>query len=176
MYRIMLSLIALPTALGVSVGTGRAESSLADALRSRFERSRIEVQSTSDEGRVVKKGTILLLQADQVPAARLRVVQANMKSPRFHSPHYARVEVRDRRLIATPGELSLPKGTRMAVLDVKVSGDQVRLFDPVRLANGTTTHGCTEFVFVLDPATADRADAQAVAGLIDHWLTIDPAS
>ena len=181
MYRIMLSAIALTTTLGVSAGIGYAESSLGDALRHRFERSRIEVQSASDEGRVVKNGTSLLLQAEQVPAAKLRVVQANTKSPRFHSPHYARVEVsREGRLIAAPGELSLPKGTRMAVLDVKVSGDQVRLFThtlyPLRLADGTVTHGCTEFVFDLDPGMVDRADVQAVAGLIDQWLTIAPAS
>jgi hypothetical protein len=118
MYRIMLSVFALSTTLAASVGIGRAESTLGDALRNRFERSRIEVQSTSDEGRVVKKGTILLLQADQIPAAKLRVIQANTKSPRFHSPHYARVEVsRDGQLIANPGELSLAKGTRLAVLN-----------------------------------------------------------
>jgi len=61
-----------------------------------------------------------------------------------------------------------------------VSGDQVRLFthtlDPVRLADGTTTYGCPEFVFDLEPAAVDRADVQAVAGLIDQWLAVVPAS
>ncbi len=179
MYRIMLSVIALTTALAASAGSGRAEPTLGDALQSRFERSRIEVQSTAYEGRVVRKGTILLLQADQIPAAKLRVVQANTKSPRFHSPHYARVEVsRDGQLTAAPSELSLAKGTRMVVLDVKASGSQVRLFthtlDPVRLA-GTTTHGCTEFVFALDPNT-DPGNVRAVTARIDQWLAIAPAS
>jgi hypothetical protein len=181
MNRIMLSVIALSTTLGAFVGTGHAESSLGDALRHRFERSRIEVQSASDEGRVVKKGTILVLQADQVPAAKLRVVQTNTKSPRFHSPHYARVEVsRDGHLIANPSELSLPRGTRIAVLDVRVSHDQVRLFthtvDPVRLTDGTAAHGCTEFVFAIDPATRAHADVEAVASRIDRWLAITPAN
>lgn len=180
MYRIMLSVIALATTLAASVGIGRAESTVGDVLRNRFERSRIEVQSTADEGRVVKKGTILLLQADQVPAAKFRVFQANTKSPRFHSPHYARVEAsRDGYLSASPNELSLSRGTRMVVLDVKVSGNQVRLFthtlDPVRLADGTTTHGCTEFVFALDLGT-DPGNVQAVSARIDQWLAIAPAS
>ncbi len=180
MYRIMLSVIALATTLAAAAGSGRAEPTLGDALQSRFERSRIEVQSTADEGRVVRKGVILSLQADQIPAAKLGVVQANTKSPRFHSPHYARVEVsRDGRLTAAPSELSLAKGTRMVVLDVKASGNQVRLFthtlDRVRLADGTTTHGCTEFVFALDPG-ADRGNVQAVTAWIDQWLAVAPAS
>ncbi len=180
MYRIMLSVIALSTTLAASVASGRAEPTLRDALQSRFERSRIDVQGTADEGRVVRKGTILLLQADQIPAAKLRVVQANTKSPRFHSPHYARVEVsRDGQLTAAPSELSLTRGTRMVVLDVKASGNQVRLLthtlDPVRLPNGAKTHGCTEFVFALDSNT-DPGNVQEVTVRIDQWLAIAPAS
>ncbi len=59
MYRTMLFVIALTTTVAASVGIGRAESTLGEALRNRFELLRIEVQSPSDEGRVVKKGTIL---------------------------------------------------------------------------------------------------------------------
>jgi hypothetical protein len=56
----------------------------------------------------------------------------------------------------------------------------VRLFthtlDPVRLADGPTTHGCTEFVFTLDPTTAERGDVERIAARIDQWLPIAPAS
>ena len=50
-----------------------------------------------------------------------------------------------------------------------------RPLDPVRLADGTTTHGCTEFVFALDPGT-DPGNVQAVSARIDQWLAIAPAS
>jgi len=66
MYRIMLSVIALSTTLGVSAGAVRAESSLGDGLLHRFERSRIGVNNPSDAGRVVKRGTILVLQVEGV--------------------------------------------------------------------------------------------------------------
>lgn len=127
MYQFVLVLLAVSTALGVSVGTGHAASSLRDTLGERFKLSRIEVQNPSGEGHVIKKGTVLSLQADGIPANPLRVVQLNSKSPRFHVADYARVEVdREGRLKASPGELALAKGTRLAILDLKVGADRVR--------------------------------------------------
>jgi hypothetical protein len=93
MYRFMLTLLALSTTLGVYAGTGHADSSLRDDLAERFHLSRMEVQNPSDQGAVIKKGTVLQLQADGIPANALRTVQLNTKSPRFHVPDYARVEV-----------------------------------------------------------------------------------
>lgn len=181
MYRFALLLLAVSTALGVSVGTGHAASSLRDTLGERFKLSRIEVQNLSGEGHVIKKGTVLSLQADGIPANPLRVVQLNSKSPRFHVADYARVEVdREGRLKASPGELALAKGTRLAVLDLKVGADRVRLFthtlEPMRLLDGKAAYGCAEFVFVFDSATLSRADASTVAGRINQWLSIDPAA
>ncbi len=74
-----------------------------------------------------------------------------------------------------PGAVSLSKGTELVVLDLKVSGDQVRLFthtlDPVPLPGGKVGHGCTEFVFAFDPGTLNRANLGAIAGRIDAVLT-----
>jgi hypothetical protein len=183
MYRRMLLVVlAVSTALGVLVNTGHATpSSLRDTLADRFGLSRIEVQNPSGAGHVIRQGTVLQLQADGIPAIKLRFTQINTKSPRFHSPDYARVEVgQDGRLAANPGELSLPKGTRMVVLGLKVGADRVRLLthtlEPVRLPDGTTGYGCTEFVFVFDPGTLDRADVAAVASRIDQWLASTSAS
>ncbi len=67
----------------------------------------------------------------------------------------------------------------MVVLAVKVARNQVRLFthtlDAVRLADGTMTHGCTEFVFALDPGT-DPGNVPAVTARIDQWLAIASAN
>ncbi|MEX2222896.1 MAG: hypothetical protein WEG40_13975 [Candidatus Rokuibacteriota bacterium] len=104
-----------------------------------------------------------------MPANALRTVQLNTKSPRFHVPDYARVEVgREGRITAGPDAVSLGKGTRLVVLDLKVSGDRMRLFThtlaPVPLPDGKVGHGCTEFVFAFDPDTLARADTGTVAG------------
>lgn len=181
MYRFVLLLLAVLAALGVSVGTGDASSSLRDSLGERFKLSRIEVQNPSGEGHVIKKGTVLSLQAERVPANPLRVVQLNTKSPRFHVADYARVKVdREGQLTSDPGEMALPRGTRLVVLDLKVGADRVRLFthtlEPMRLPGGKTATGCAEFVFVFDPATLNRADAPTVAGRINQWLSIESAA
>lgn len=181
MYRLMLFLLMTSTAVSASVSTGHAASSLRDALGDRFILSRIDVQNPSDEGRVVKKGTILVLQAVGIPANAMRSVQLNTKSPRFHARDYARVVMaQDGNLTAAPGATSLTKGTRLVVLDLKVSRDRVRLFthtlEPVRLPSGKAAYGCAEFVFDFDPATLDRADIGAVAGRIEQWLSTSSAS
>ncbi|MGH9893328.1 MAG: hypothetical protein ACREA0_15325, partial [bacterium] len=68
----MLTLLALSTTLGMSVSTVYAGSSLRDDLTERFRLSRIEVQNPSYEGAIIKKGTVLRLQADGIPAITLR--------------------------------------------------------------------------------------------------------
>lgn len=176
MYRFILTLLALSTTLGMSAGAGHADSSLREGLAERFRLSRMEVQNPADQGAIIKKGTLLQLQADGIPANALRTVQLNTKSPRFHVPDYARVEVgRDGRITAGPGAVSLGRDTRLVVLDLKVSGDQVRLFthtlSPVPLPGGKAGRGCTEFVFAFDPGTLDRADIGTVAAQIDQVLT-----
>lgn len=178
MHRPMLLALAVVTTLGVSISTGQASSGLRDTLTDRFRLSRIEVQNPGVEGHVMKQGTVLRLQRDGMPANVLRTVQANTKSPRFHVRDYARVEVRqDGQLTLTPGALSLTKGTPLVVLDVKVDPDRVHLFthtlDPVRLPDGRAAYGCTEFVFIFDPATLHQEDiATVVASRIDQWLSV----
>ena len=181
MYRFVLMLLAWSAALGVSAGPGYAASSLRDGLAERFQLSRMEVQNASGEGAIIKRGTVLRLKADGVPAKPLRFVQLNTKSPRFHVYDYARVEVApDGRITAGPGAVLLGKDTRLVVLDLKVSGDRVRLFThtlgPVRLPDGKVGHGCTEFVFAFDSGTLDRADIGTVAGRIDQVLSRSSAN
>src|SRR5262249_60509219 len=85
---------------------------LSTALDEHFRPSRMEVQNRAGGGGVLQKGTVLALQADAVPANKLRVVQINTKSPRFHMPDYAPVDVgSDGRLTASPGPSTLAKST-----------------------------------------------------------------
>jgi len=177
----MLLLVGVSAVLAASVGTGSASSTVRDALSERFKVSRIDVPNQSDEGHVIKKGTVLLLQADGVPAGILRTTQINTKSPRFHVHDYARVTVDEEgRILAKPASLTLGRGTRLVVLDLKVDRDQVRIFthtlEPVQLPDGRTAHGCTEFIFAFDPATLARADIATVSARIDQWLSIASAS
>jgi len=181
MYRFILLLVGISTALAASVATGHASSSVRDVLSERFKLSRIEGPSQSDEGHVIRKGTVLLLKADGIPAGVLRTSQINTKSPRVHVHDYARVAIGEAgRISAEPSSLALSKGTRLVVLNLKVDGDRVRVFthtlDPVPLPDGRTAHGCTEFVFTFDPATLDRADIATITAQIDRWLSVASAS
>ena len=181
MYRLMLLLVGVSAALAASVGTGYASATVHDVLSERFKVSRIDVPNQFDEGHVIKKGTVLRLQVDGVPAGMLRTTQINTKSPRFHVHDYARVTVGEKGLIrAEPASLTLGNGTRLVVLDLKVDRDRVRIFthtlEPVRLPDGRSAHGCTEFVFAFDPATLARADIPTVSARIDQWLSIASAS
>lgn len=180
MYRLKLLLVGVLAALAVSASTGYASPTIREVLGERFKISRIEVPNQSDEGYVVKKGTVLVLQADGVPAGVLRTTQANTKSPRFHAHDYARVSVgEDGRILAGPATLTLRKGTRLVVLSLKVDRDRVRMFthtlDPVQLPDGKTAHGCTEFIFAFAPATLARADIATVSARIDQWLSVASA-
>ena len=164
MYRVMTFLLAVAIALGVSQGTGYASAPVREAVVEHLRLSRIDGPSASADGHVTRQGTVLVLEADAIPAKKLRFVQANAKSPRFHVPDYARVTVgRDGQLTAGPGEIVLGRGTRLVVLDLEVDVHQVRLLthtlEPVRLPDGKVVYGCTEFVF--DPAAR-----------IDQWLSV----
>ena len=180
MYRLKLLLVGVSAALAAFVGTADASAILRDALTERFKVSRIEAPNQFDEGHVIKEDAVLVLQADGVPAGVLRTTQANTKSPRFHAHDYARVSVgEDGRILAGPASLTLRKGTRLVVLDLKVDRDRVRMFthtlDPVQLPDGKTAHGCTEFIFVFDPATLARADVATVSTRIDRWFSVASA-
>lgn len=135
-----------------AASTGGVES----ALLERYQLSRMEMGSPATEGLLLERGSMLVLQANAVPVKALRFTQANTKSPRFHVWGYAHVSVgQDGILTASQGDLMLSRGTRVGVLDLKVDRDRVRVFtqtlEPVRLADGKTAYGCTEFAFPLDP-------------------------
>ena len=180
MNRRMMSLLLIPSMAGallVAPAPAATTDSVLDALRARYVLSRIDVQNESSEGRIVKKGAVVILQGDGVPANRLRVVQINTKSPRFHVLDSARVEIGpDGHLTGGPGELTLAKGTRLVVLDLKTDGDRLRLFThtvaPVRLADGKTAYGCTEFVFRLGDDGNAPGDLSSVTSRIDRWLEL----
>ena len=168
---------------GLSVGLlpSSAYSGDGDAIRrglqERLRASRMEVGNPALEGYVFKPGAVVVLQAESAPAKKLRVIQANTKSPRFHVPDYAEVTVgRDGSLTAGSGDFTLSKGTRLVVLDLKVEKDRVHVFThtlaTVPLPGGKTAYGCTEFVFPLDAAVRDRGDVATVTAQIDRVLSL----
>ena len=176
-------LMSFVTAFGLSIwfSPGFVYAGDGDAilrgLQERLRPSHMEVANPTLEGYVFKPGAVVVLQAESVPAKKLRVIQANTKSPRFHVPDYAEVTVgRDRSLTAGSGDFTLVKGTRLVVLDLKVEKDRVRVFThtlaAVPLPGGKTAYGCTEFMFPLDATARDRADVATVTAEIDRVLAL----
>lgn len=86
-------MVGVPMAVSVQASCSSSSDSVRDALGERFRISRIDVQNPTTEGRIVKPAAVLVLRADGVSAKRLRAVQTNTKSPRFHLRDYARVEL-----------------------------------------------------------------------------------
>ena len=74
MHRIMLFLFAATMAFVLSVATGYASSPDRESLLERFKLSRIDGPSASADGHVTKKGTVLVLEADAIPAKELSEV------------------------------------------------------------------------------------------------------
>ncbi len=171
--RVLLSvLVGVATVLPSHAST---LDSARDALGERYGLSRIDIQNPRTEGYTASRGVVLLLRAEGVPAKKLRAVQTNTKSPRFHVRDYAPVEVApDGRLAGTQGDFMLPKGTRLVVLDLKAEKDRVRLFTHtlarIPLA-GQVGYGCTEFVFLADPELLARADIGALQKQIERVLS-----
>lgn len=173
----VLALMAVGTIAGplpVLVHAADGEA-IREGLRARYQVSRMEVRNPALEGHVLKRGSVLVLQADGAPAKTLRFVQMNTKLPRFHVRDYAEVAVaQDGTLVKGQGDFTLPKGTRLRVLDLKVGRDEIHVFthtlEPIRLGDGKTVYGCTEFVFLLDPAARSRGDVVAVTTEIDRVL------
>ena len=92
-------------------------------------------------------------------------------------PDYAEVTVgRDGSLTAGSSDFTLPKGTRLVVLDLKVETDRVRVFThtlaAVPLSGGKTAYGCTEFMLPLDATARDRGDVATVTAEIDRVLSL----
>lgn len=178
MLRIFLAIAMLFGALGVSQpGLVHAADTgaIQQALQERYQPSRMDASNPALEGHLSRRGSVLVLQVDGAPVQALRFTQLNTKSPRFHVHDYVRVTVaQDGTLAPGHGDFTLPRGTRLSVLDLKVKGSQVHVFthtlEPVRLADGKTAYGCTEFVFPLDAGVRSRGDVAAVSSEIDRVL------
>jgi hypothetical protein len=194
MRRMMLWLVMCLMAAGM-VGVYPLHATVPDAvckaLKERFRLSRVAVDNELVEGRVFDPRTILILQADGVPAKRFRVAQHLQLSgfekslrpqwTRLHVRDYAPVTIAaDGRLTADPGDFALVRGTRLVVLDLKVKADRVHLFihtlEPVWVTDGKAVYGCTEFIFPLDVSVPERSDPAAILGRIERWLAYGSAS
>lgn len=159
---------------GLLTGCAAATQSgeLKDFVRRQYRESDLRLEDAGRQGYVVGQGTILTLNADSVPANALRVLPATVHSakpyiriPARHLYTYAPVVVRpDGSAPQGRGEFTLPRGTRLAVLEHKVERDRVRLLthtvDRVRRGDGTLVYGCTEFIFPIrqpsDPTAVQR--------------------
>lgn len=162
--------------VGVLAVQASTLESVRDGLAERYHLSRIEIRNPGTQGDIARPGVVLTLQVDGVPANRLRVILANTRSPRFHVKDYAQKEVAsDARLAAAPGQFTLNKGTRLAVLDLRVGKDRVRLFTHtlarVPLAGSQVAYGCTEFVFRADPELLARGEIRAIQDQIERVLS-----
>src|SRR5437867_3348953 len=90
-----------------------------------------------------------------------------------HIDNYARVAVEPNGTLAgAPSELTLTRGTRLVLFDVKAEADQVRFFthtvEPLARSGGGSAYGCTEFVFPV----AAGASVGPAAGAVDRVLTV----
>jgi hypothetical protein len=75
--------------------------------------------------------------------------------------------------------MTLRQGTRLVVLDVRITGGAVHLLthtaEPERAADGAPPlYGCTEFIFHLGSRGAAAGDAALVIQMIDRWLEWTP--
>lgn len=151
--------------------------SVQDVVRDAYRQSDIELDDARRQGEVVRKGTVFALNADNVPANRLRVIPAVIQSskpflriPPRHAHTYVPVLVHGDTVVPQEaGELTLPRGTRLVVLERKVGRDRIRLLthtaEPIRRSDGTMVYGCTEFIFEVK-----GSDATAVQRQIERVL------
>ena len=89
---------------------------------------------------------------------------------------FARVEVSaDGHIRGEPTGLAVPKGTRMLVLDIRVTGDRAHLLlhtaEPLPAASRPTpVYGCTEFVFQLPESVLQGRDPGPLLQVIERSL------
>ncbi|MGH7307435.1 MAG: hypothetical protein ACREK6_01940 [Candidatus Rokuibacteriota bacterium] len=189
MRPIMLTIVSvvLGTAGVDFVPASATVADLENALRQRYALSRIEIEDDRRQGAVTRRGAVLVLQQDGIPANELRVFRPIVHSPRSYIPNsarhlrnYARIEIgpSGTRTEETSA-FRLPRGTRLVVLDLRTEADRIRLFahtsEPVNVGSGSAAYGCTEFVFRLESVVQAR-DAAAVQQVIERWLKVEPHS
>jgi len=149
-------------------------------LEERYRPSRIEINDPTRQGQITRVGKLLVLAVDAVPAKPFLVLQKDPRSPRVHVMDFARVDIAaDGKIMAEPGALTLGQGTRLVVLDVRITGSEVHLLthtaEPVTAAPGEPLlYGCTEFVFHLESRVAASGDAGPAIHSIERWLEWTP--
>ncbi len=189
MRRVILTLVSVVLgAAGAGVLPASAGAAgLDEAIRRRYALSRMEIEDDRRQGEVKTAGTVLVLQADAIPANELRVVRPQVHTPRSYVPNparhlrnYARVEIDPSEArTGEAGAFQLPRGTRLVVLDLRLEADRVRLFthtaEPVAVGPNRAAYGCTEFVFRLDLALLHGRDPATVEQVIERWLRVEAA-
>jgi len=175
---VLVVILAVPTAHAAEGQKGSQD--LKRMLEERYRPSRIEINDPTRQGQVTRVGKLLVLAVDAVPAKPFRVIQRDPRSPHVHVMDFARVDITaDGKIMAGPGALTLRQGTRLVVLEVRITGSEVHLLthtaDPVTAATGEPLlYGCTEFVFPLDSRVAASGDAGPVLHSIERWLDWTP--
>jgi hypothetical protein len=180
MRRVVLALFMFLMVAGVSfadtVQAAPPERLLGD-LKERYRLSRIEIQNQVRQGRITRQGRLLTLSADGLPAKPLRVIEMGHKFVvRDHVMDFARVDISvDGRIEPTPAPLMLNRGTRLAVLDVRLKENQVHFLthtaDPLpNQPGGAPVYGCTEFVFHFEPGVLMAGAVGPVVRVIQRWL------
>ena len=174
---VLVIVVAVPMVHGSEQHKGSRD--LKRMLEERYRSSRIEISDPRRQGQVTRVGKVLVLAVDAVPAKPFRVMRMDPRSPR-HVMEFARVDIgTDGKITAEPGPLTLRQGTRLVVLDVRITGSEVHLLthtaEPVTAATGKPLqYGCTEFVFHLDSRLAASGDAGPVVHFIERWLEWTP--
>ena len=157
-----------------------ADETLETQLYRRFQPSRIEIRDPAHRGMITRQGKLLILVGGAVPAKPFRVMQANPAAPVLHVMDFAHVDVKaDGRVLAEPGPFVIPRGSRVVVLEVKVSGDRVHLLTHTAEPLPTPGHdqpayGCTEFTFQVPATVLAGGDAEPLLRLIERWLEWTP--
>jgi hypothetical protein len=169
--------LLLCSATLVAVTGHVAANELVEELRDRYRRSYIEIHNARQAGQPFGIGAVLVVAADEIRANPFRISQLNPKAPHVHAGDFARVEIGERsQLTTSSGSVSLPRGTRLVIIDLMVDTDRVRLFThtlkSVDTVNGGPLYGCTEFVFRFAPSVLDRKDVQTIEERIDEWIPL----
>jgi hypothetical protein len=184
---ILLTMSIMLGPAGAGLVPASATDGLEYSLGQRYAVSRIEIEDDRRQGAVTRRGTILVLQEDGIPANEFRVLRPMVHNPRSHIPNrakhlhnYARIEI-DHTAVRTEerGAFRLKRGTRLVVLNLRTEADRIRLFthtaDPIAVAPGSAAYGCTEFVFHPDRALSEARDAATIQRVIERLLKVEAA-
>lgn len=158
-----------------------AAETLETQLYRRFQPSRIEIRDPAHRGIIVRQGKLLTVVGGAVPAKPFHVMQPNPSAPAIHAMDFARVDVKlDGSVhVVEPGSFVIPRGSRVVVLDVKLSGSRVHLLthtaEPLPTGEpGPSAYGCTEFTFEVPATVLAGGDAEQLIQLIERSLEWSP--